>query len=133
MFFTFVDRGPSRFAIWRLVKREDADSVCAQVLQIFRERGLPAELLCDIGAAFRSGKFRQLCERWSVRLIFCCAYRPAGNGIVERNHRTIKRMAARTNGDPLDMVILYNVSPKDKTKTKHFCFIRTNGATLTTN
>ena len=113
-YFSLIDCGPSRFAVWRRVKSEDADSICAELLQVFRERGPPVELLCDNGAVFRSLKFRQLCECWSVRLMFRCAYRPAGNGIVERNHRTIKRMAARTNGDPLDMVFWYNASPKVK-------------------
>ncbi len=115
-YLTVVDCGPSRFAIWRQVRLEDADSVCNQLLQVFRERGPPSELLCDNSTVFRSRKLQQLCGRWLVRLVFRCAYRPAGNGIVERNHRTIKRMAARTNGDPLDMVFWYNISPKDKTK-----------------
>ena len=29
---------------------------------------------------------------------FSCAYRPQGNGIVERVHRTVKRTAKRTGG-----------------------------------
>ena len=35
-----------------------------------------------------------------------------GNGVVERNHGTIKRMAARSNNSVLDMVHWYNTTPK---------------------
>jgi len=51
-----------------------------------------------------------------VQLLFRCAHRPSGNGIVERNHRTVKRMAARSGKDVLDMVYWYNMAPKDGTK-----------------
>lgn len=116
-YLTLVDCGPSRFSIWRFVQNEGAESIIRELLQVFRERGPPAELLCDNGV-FRSKKIFELCEKWSVKLIFRCAYKPSGNGIVERNHRTIKRMAARTNGDPLDMVFWLNTSPKDKTRSE---------------
>ena len=44
---------------------------------------------------------------------FRCAYVPAGNGIVERSHRTIKRIAARTRCSVMEAVYWYNVTPKD--------------------
>ncbi len=47
-------------------------------------------------------------------MLFRCAYRPSGNGIVDRNHRTIKRMAARSGGDVLDMVHWYNIAPRGR-------------------
>ena len=115
-YLTVVDCGPSRFTVWRKVASEDSALLTAEFEQIFRERGPPAELLMDNSTSFRSQRMEALCRKWFVRRIFRCAYRPAGNGIVERNHRTIKRMAARANADPLDMVFWYNVSPKDGTK-----------------
>lgn len=111
-YLTLVDCGPSRFAVWRRIRGEDAVSIVQEVEQLFRERGPPDELLMDNGASFRSQMMRQMLDKWRVRAVFRCAYRPAGNGIVERHHRTIKRMAARTCGDPLDMVVWYNVTPK---------------------
>lgn len=113
LYLTMVDCGPSRFAVWRRIPNEDMTTVAKEVEQLFRERGPPAEFLVDNGATFRSVKFQQLLLRWKVRLLFRCAYRPSGNGIVERNHRTIKRMAARAGGDPLAMVFYYNTTPKD--------------------
>lgn len=41
-----------------------------------------------------------MCDEWGVRLRFSAAYRPLGNGIIERNHRTVKRGAARTGQAP---------------------------------
>jgi hypothetical protein len=67
----------------------------------------------DNGASFRSGAMRNLLDKWNVVPKFRCAYRPAGNGVVERNHRTVKRMAARSNADPLDMVYWLKNSPKE--------------------
>ena len=112
-YLTLVDCGPSRFNIWRRVRGEDADSIVREMELVFRERGPPAELLFDNGAAFRSEAVRKVMQKWSVHLVYRCAYRPAGNGIVERCHRTIKRMATRSNADVLDMVFWYNVTPKE--------------------
>lgn len=49
-------------------------------------------------------------DKWNVNHIFCCAYKASGNGIIERNHRTIKRMLARSGGTVGDMVYWYNNS-----------------------
>ena len=112
-YLSVVDCGPSRFTIWRELANESSASIVPQFRQIFRERGPPEELLLDNGGAFRSAALSELLDFWDVRATDRCAYRPSGNSIVERNHRTIKRMAARTNGDPLDMVFFYNSTPKD--------------------
>lgn len=113
-YLTMVDCGPSRFAIWREVPNEERTTVCRELGQVFREMGPPKELLIDNGATFRSQQFRKFCDEWGVAIIFRCAYRPQGNGIVERNHRTIKRMAARSGKDPLFMVCWYNATPKER-------------------
>jgi transposase InsO family protein len=92
-YLTVVDNGPSRFCIWRQINHEDADSIVAELEQFFRERGPPQELLMDNGV-FRAGTVLRLLKKWNVEAVFRCAYKPSGNGIVEWNHRTIKRMAA---------------------------------------
>jgi transposase InsO family protein len=113
LFLTVVDSGPSRFAIWRELPSEDARNVVGQMEQIFLEHGVPKEILTDNGMSFRSKAMKDLCRRWGVLQSFRCAYRPEGNAIVERNHRTIKRMAARANGSPVEMVHWYNATPKN--------------------
>ena len=49
-----------------------------------------------------------------VRPFFRAAYRAGGNGIVERNHRTVKAMAERGKGDPIEAVYWYNNAPRDR-------------------
>ena len=112
-YLSMIDCGPSRFAIWRRLRDESVDSIVPEILQVFRERGPPMEMLMDNARSFRSLAMRNLLSSWGVRSVFRCAYRPSGNAIVERHHRTIKRMAARANADPLDMVFYYNVTPRE--------------------
>jgi hypothetical protein len=111
-FLTLIDCGPSRFAIWKLIRDEGERTITQLVSEIFRERGPPKEVLMDNAATFRSSLLLELLTRWNVKPIFRCVNRPQGNGIIERNHRTIKRMAARTEGNILDMVYWYNYTPK---------------------
>ena len=39
---------------------------------------------------FRLEEVKQICEKWSVNHRYCCAYRPSGNGIVQRIHQMVK-------------------------------------------
>jgi transposase InsO family protein len=112
-YLTIIDCGPSRFAIWRLIPNEGSEHVTRVLSEAFAERGPPAELLLDNGTTFRSQELQALCSRWGVKIIYRCAYRPQGNGIVERNHRTIKRMVARTGGSAQEMTFWYNFAPKE--------------------
>lgn len=112
-YLTVIDCGPSRFAVWKRIENEGTKEVTRYLDEIFREHGPPWQLLLDNGATFRSGEVNSLCTSWGVDISFRCAYRPSGNGIIERNHRTIKRMAARSGGNILRMVYWYNMAPKE--------------------
>lgn len=112
LYLTFIDCGPSRFTVWKKIWNENAETIVAETQQLFVEHGPPTELLMDNGPAFRSRNMKELLRKWSVNPVFRCAYRPSGNGIVERIHRTVKRMAARTGEDPREMTFWYNVAPK---------------------
>ena len=99
-YVSVVDCGPSRFAVWRCIPVEQMEAIRAEL-----ERGPLVELLMDNSSIFRSSSMRQaLLDKWGVTPLYRAAYKPSGNGIVERNHQAIKRMAARSNSDPLDMV-----------------------------
>ena len=111
-YLTVIDCGPSRFTIWKHVKTESADELSTLMEDVFRDHGPPIDILLDNATTFHSMKFREMCIKWGVSVTYRCAYRPAGNGIVERIHRTIKRMAARSQANVLDMVFYYNSSPK---------------------
>ena len=78
---------------------------------MFSQFGPPAEILCDNGRSFTSKLMRDFYEFWAVRLTFRCAYKPSGNGIVERNHRIIKRMSERSERSVEYSVFWYNVTP----------------------
>ena len=112
-YLTVVDCGPSRFSLWRLLRRMDADCVTERLGEIFYERGSPAELLADNDTAFRSRLFAVFASRWGIDLRFRAAYRPSGNSIVERNHRTVKVIAARKQCSVAEAVHLYNITPRD--------------------
>lgn len=114
-YLSIIDCGPSRFCLWRQLRRPDADTVADHLEQIFYERGSPVELLCDNDTVFRGRRLAALAARWSVSLRFRAAYAPSGNGIVERNHRTVKVIAARKRCSVAEAVHLYNVSPRDGT------------------
>ena len=94
-FLTVIDCGPARLAIWRQLPRQDATSVINQLRVLFYERGLPTEILTDNDTAFQSSLFKTFLDEWRVQLQFHCAYVPSGNGIIERCHRTLKRIASR--------------------------------------
>ena len=80
---------------------------------IFNERGAPAEILADNDTAFRSRDFAVFAAKWGVQLRFRAVHQPSGNGIVERNHRTVKVIAARKQCPVPEAVHLYNVTPLD--------------------
>ena len=110
-YLTMIDCGPSRFAVWKAISSEMLLEISGKLLEVFRERGPPEQLLLDNATVFKSRRFVDVCERWSVSVIYRAAYRPSGNGIIEHHHRTIKRMAARTGQHILDMVFWYNFAP----------------------
>jgi ribonuclease HI len=111
-YLSMVDCGPSRFAIWREVAAECAASIVRNLDQVFRERGPVEEVLVDNSTTFHSQAVAELCQKWNVKQWFRAAHRASGNGIVERHHRTIKRMAARADAaSPLEMVFWYNMAP----------------------
>ena len=110
-YLTVVDCGPSRFSLWRPLRRTDTANVAEELERIFCERGAPVEILGDNDTAFRSRGFAALASRWGVR--FRAVYWPSGNSIVERNHRTVKVIAARKQCSVAEALHLYNISPRE--------------------
>ena len=53
-FLTLINCGPSRFAMWWLLRRPDATAVIRQLESVFLERGPLTEILTDNGTAFTS-------------------------------------------------------------------------------
>ncbi|XP_067930545.1 uncharacterized protein [Watersipora subatra] len=97
-YLTIIDCGPSRLSLWFKLANETSDVVIKQLNNVFRERGPPKEFLSDNGPCFTSPRMKEFLQKWSVEQILSCAYKPTGNGITERRHRTIKRAVMRTDG-----------------------------------
>ena len=109
----------SRFTIWRALKDESAKEVCTHLARIFAEMGPPEEILTDNGTVFRASELRHLRDVWAIRAVFSCAYRAQGNGLVERVHRTIKRMVARSGRSVEEMTFWYNVTQGERSASPY--------------
>ena len=116
-FLSVIDCGPSRFAIWKLIKAEDVKSIVSEFSSLFCERGSPKELIIDNYTTFHSVEFNKLMEKWNVRVMYRAINRPNCNGIIERNHRTIKRIASRSNISILEALWWYNNTPSEGKET----------------
>jgi hypothetical protein len=104
----------SRFTIWRSLQNESAKEICTHLARIFAEMGPAEEIFSDNGTVFHSVEMRQLLNVWEIKADFSCAYRPQGNGIAERVHRTIKRMVARSGRSVEEMTFWYNATQGEK-------------------
>ena len=111
-YLSMIDCGPSRLAIWRKLKGETAEEIVNILNEVFLERGPVDEILMDNSASFHSSCLADLLNGWKVNSYFRAAYRASGNGIIERNHRTIKTIAERSNITLQEAVFLYNITPR---------------------
>ncbi|XP_076036529.1 uncharacterized protein LOC143022271 [Oratosquilla oratoria] len=111
-YLSMVDCGPGRFGIWRELKAETGEEIARVINEVFLERGPVDEVLMDNDTAFRSEALKGTLDKWNTRRFFRAAYRPSGNGIVERHHRTIKAIAERARIPPTEAVFWYNISPR---------------------
>jgi transposase InsO family protein len=104
-YLTVIDFGPSRFALWRKLRSENASDIVKELELIILKRGGFQELLLDNATSFHSQSLQELYSKWGVLIRFRCAYRPSGNGIIKRHHRTVKTSAARTGKDPREVLM----------------------------
>ena len=99
--------------IMSAIRQQDATAIIHQLESVFLECGPSTEILTDNGTAFTSEQFRKFADSWGACLRFRCAYVPSGNGIIERNYRTVKTIAARKDCTVSEAVYWYNITPKD--------------------
>ena len=66
----------------------------------------------DNSATFHSSLLKELFDSWKINTYFRVAQRASGNGIIERNHRTIKTIAERSDISPQEAVFWYNLAPR---------------------
>ena len=106
----------SRYAVWKPLRGEDAVAIAAALEDVFASFGPPSELLMDNAPAFSSAQFTALLTAWDVSPKFSAAYRSQGNGLTERNHRTIKTSAERSGKSVQQTVAFYNNTTHSATK-----------------
>lgn len=111
-YLSIIDCGPSRLAIWKELRVEAASAVATELEKVMLERGLVREVIMDNGTVFRSEIFQTMLKKWKIKSYYRAAYRPGGNGIVERHHRTVKAIAERGRISPEEATFWYNMSPK---------------------
>ncbi|XP_065657970.1 uncharacterized protein LOC136082493 [Hydra vulgaris] len=110
-FLSLIDCGPSKYALWRQLSSSYGSLAIVRILRlIFRERGAPSEILTDNEPTFKTKEIRSFLDSWGAQIRFRAAYYPEGNGIVERNQRTIKRIAERSKMSIPEALYWYNVS-----------------------
>jgi len=80
----------TRFAEAYPVPNENAETIANRLLRDFICRyGAPVQLLTDQGKAFIGQLMTTICTWLRIRNIHTSAYRPQGNGVNERMHRTL--------------------------------------------
>lgn len=110
-YLTIIDL-TSRYTIWRQLRNESASEVIGQLSQVIAEFGPPTSILSDNGTVFRSREMLELLNNWDIKQVLACAYRPQGNAVVERIHRTVKRCAKRA-GRCIDEAVFWINSSRD--------------------
>ena len=112
-YLSMIDYGPGRLEIWRELHAESASVVAEELEKVMLERGPVMEVIMDNGTVFRSEIFQMMLKKkWKIRSYYRAAYRPGGNGIVERHHRTVKAIAERGGISPEEATFWYNMAPK---------------------
>ena len=118
-FLKVIDCGPSKYSVWRLIRNEDSQTIIRELNRLFCEFGVPNQILMDNYSSFKSDPFKKFLGTWKITPIFRCANQPEGNGIVERIHCTVKRMAKRSNQKIEESLYWYNNTPNKNDDIPH--------------
>lgn len=108
----------SKFVLLFPLRTANAKSICRQIEDnVFCLFGVPAIIICDNGKQFVSKEFKDLAQRYNVKLSFTPFYHPQANA-VERVHSSINNMLRAYVGD--------NQRAWDDLLPKIACAIRTS-------
>ena len=101
--------------------------------EIFSRFGIPEQLHSDQGTQFESELMKELCLIWGLNKTHMTPYRPQGNGVVERNNRTIGDLlrvlligGQQTDWDLLlpEIMAVFRATPHTATKeTPNYMFM----------
>ena len=86
----------SRWAEALPIRNQEAVTVAeALMVNVFSRFGMPRQILTDQGPCFESNLFKELCKLMEIDKIRTTPYRPQGNGMIERFHRTLNMMIGK--------------------------------------
>ena len=112
---TVVDCG-SGFTVWQRLSNESAG-------ELFVPSGSYLRLLVRQYNCYRTMELcsvvRSFLSSWDVEQVLSCAWRHQDNGCVERVHRIIKRMVARTGKSIESCTFWYNVTRGDRKESPY--------------
>ena len=93
VFVDYLTKWPEAFAV-----TDQSAATVAKLLveQIVSWHGVPAEILSDRGQAFLSGLMKEVETLLGFHKVNTTAYHPQTDGLVERFHRTLTAMLAKT-------------------------------------
>ena len=115
----------SRFAWTEAVRDKSAPTLAAIIEDLFLKNGPPESLLMDSAFEFKSSTMRLVCQRHGVRMRFATPYKSQENGIVERDHGTLKGLVRRTlidaqrAGQSLNFAIVLESATRQYNVTEH--------------
>ena len=73
-----------------------AKAVASTLVNQFISRfGIPREIHTDQGSQFESELFREMCSLLGIDKTRTTAFHPAGDGLIERVHRTLEDMLSK--------------------------------------
>ena len=70
--------------------------VIEQLTQVFSRNGFPSTLASDNGPQFTADSFKKFLKDKGISHVKASPYHPEGNGIIERMHRTLNSVIARS-------------------------------------
>ncbi|XP_049518558.1 uncharacterized protein LOC125943351 [Dermacentor silvarum] len=86
----------TRYIVPAAVSSTSTGDVIKHLHNVFYTYGTPDHCLSDHGSAFESNEFKRFMSLNSVELHFTIAYRPEGNGLVERSNGTLLAALRKT-------------------------------------
>lgn len=90
----------SRWAEAIPIRNQEATTVAENLMiHVFSRFGMPRQILTDQGPCFESKLFQELCKLMEIDKLRTTPYRPSGNGMVERFHRTLNMLIGKVVTD----------------------------------
>jgi transposase InsO family protein len=94
----------SRFLILKALRGKTAAEVAEKIVDIFQAHGFYQKIHADNGPEFTADVYKELMKITGTRTSYSFAYMPRQNGVVERSHRTMHAILAKSLRNHRDWV-----------------------------